>query len=478
MRRRSNRYAEIALTYTRPWYMRLWGALIAWFVFASFALTGKADYGAHAAVLLVGGTIAAWGGAIIAGHMKEQMADARSRLTPGFRPPHLVVAAAVFATGVVAFAMYVVLHQHSLPLAPGWPALRVNYAGFLALVLLSAAAMAWATHLQSALFIFATIAAGTLFVAPVGHALMTGMLAGERPVVTYATITMAAWSLAALGSRLASMHEEMRDYWRQDPTRAMGRVRTTGDPAQRRLSVAEAGPLAAFLRGADRLNDVRNVFAASFSTRVRHWRHAMGIARISWFSGVVFVPLLLMVRWFSDNPRGDEEFMLAVLPAILSMTMPMIFTSTNWPQRWNRIAVESLRPVESRGRFFREQGTAMASDLALTWASLTVGVYVPTMIYRPEWFATITTAYTVLLTAAGQVWLFGVCIWALRHRTWRWLAFITFIGSLMTVGILVARVVDGPGGVKLAPLIAVVLALVGLLIARDAYRRWLKTDLD
>src|SRR5439155_19174048 len=122
MRLLTNRYAQIALTYTRPWYMRLWAAFIGWFALASLIFSRKADYAGQIAYLTIGGTIAAWGGAIIAGHAKEQLADARARLTPHFRAPHLIVAALVFIVGAVGFSAFIVLPLRQSPPPPRWPA--------------------------------------------------------------------------------------------------------------------------------------------------------------------------------------------------------------------------------------------------------------------------------------------------------------------------------------------------------------------
>src|SRR5690242_19049335 len=120
-RHRTSRYGQSALTYTRPWYMRLWGAFIAWFVVASIVFQKKIDYGGQIAYLLIGGTVAAWGGAIIAGHLKEQLADARARVTPGFVAPHLVVALLVFVAGVIGFASFAVAQIHGIPFGAGLP---------------------------------------------------------------------------------------------------------------------------------------------------------------------------------------------------------------------------------------------------------------------------------------------------------------------------------------------------------------------
>src|SRR3989442_15990638 len=130
MRRVRSRYVQVALTYTRPWYMILWAGFIGFFLIASLLPPArKADYGGQIAYLVIGGTIAAWGGAIVAGHAKEQLADARARLTPGFRAPHLIVAALVFIVGAIGFSAFLVLPLHQSPPAPGWPVVSTTTSG-------------------------------------------------------------------------------------------------------------------------------------------------------------------------------------------------------------------------------------------------------------------------------------------------------------------------------------------------------------
>jgi hypothetical protein len=480
-RRIASRYAQVALTYTRPWYMRMWAAFIGWFIIASLVFSRAADYGGQIAYLLIGGTIAAWGGAIVAGHTKEQLADARARLTPHFRGPHLVVAALVFLVGAVVFSLFIVAHRQHAAIASGWPKIPLSYSGFLAAVLLAAAAMAWSTHLQSAVFIFGSIIAGMIFVTPHGQALLMTVLTGGSLALAWATIAASTAALLALGWRQAALHEEMREYWTVEGIRAGHRIQSTGDQRYRRVAAAETGAFNAFLRGADRLEDVRNIFAAGFWPRVRHWRRASGMSRLGWLAGGMFLPFLLYLSWFEGGAsRDDQNFLLIVMPGLLSMTMPVLFTATLWPEQWNVMRVAFLRPVASRARFVGEQGTAMACDLATTWASVTLGVFATTLIMRPAAMISPTVAAILLFSAAGQVWFFGVAVWVLRLRNQRWVAFIAFFGSLMLMGILLARQMDGRRGMinMPSPLIAGLIALAGLLIAADAYRRWLRTDLD
>src|SRR5439155_14049517 len=116
LRPRRNRYAQIALTYTRPLPFRLWAALMAVFTVGLF-IARKADFAAQIAMLTLGGFLAAWIGPLVTGHAKAQLADARSSLTPRYRAPHLLVAAIIFCAGVVGFSCLLILRMKQIPTA-------------------------------------------------------------------------------------------------------------------------------------------------------------------------------------------------------------------------------------------------------------------------------------------------------------------------------------------------------------------------
>ena len=87
----SNRYEQVLLTYLRQW--QFWAYLAAWV--AMFPLLGDAaDVVAAGRWLFIFLSFAATGPAAVIGHAKQQMADARASLMPGFRTPHVIVAVA------------------------------------------------------------------------------------------------------------------------------------------------------------------------------------------------------------------------------------------------------------------------------------------------------------------------------------------------------------------------------------------------
>src|SRR5690349_11299433 len=127
-----NRYAEVALTYTKPWPLRFWAVMatitIVWDL--GLLVVAKPSSAAQMTMLLMGGLVAAWIGAMIAAHAKEQLADPRAALTPNFRQPHLVVSAVMFLALAVGLPLALAAAQEPMEWSPVWPA------GYLALVLL------------------------------------------------------------------------------------------------------------------------------------------------------------------------------------------------------------------------------------------------------------------------------------------------------------------------------------------------------
>ena len=119
------RYAQILLTYTRPWPMRIWAAgVVAYFawLFGVQRAPSHVQFG----LLMLGGFLGAFAAMLIASHVKEQIADARSSLMPGFRFPHLAAAAALLVLSLVLLSVLTAYRVHHLPVVVGWPAVFVQ----------------------------------------------------------------------------------------------------------------------------------------------------------------------------------------------------------------------------------------------------------------------------------------------------------------------------------------------------------------
>jgi hypothetical protein len=471
-----NRYAQVALTYTRPFPLRVWAVLTAAYIGWILWLR-EANYQVQTTMLLLGTTLAAWVGPMIAAHAKEQLADSRSRLTPGFRAPHLLVAALFFAAGVIGLAWFVVARLHQLPTVIGWPTAEASQAGLLSVVLPAAVLLALMSHTQSPVLIITILGVMGFSIFTLRPPIVR-LIAGDFPVTANVIIALCLATLAGLWWRLARMHEEMFEYWRSESFNNLSiRVAMTGDRHYCRIAAAETGWLTESLRAAHRLDALANIFAAPFWARVRHWRLVIGHGQVNWISSVAIAAVFLIIHLiFNDGSKGFDMGMLIVMPAILSLTAPIMGTGFIWPQRWFMLASESLRPAQSRAAFFREQFAAMAVEVATLWFWFTLGAFLVPLILRPALVFTPSVAGALLLIAAAQVWLFGASVWLLRLRLNLFVNALAVILIVAAAGILLAvQVGEDPRAPS--PLAAPVVLLIGLLVTADAYRRWLKTDL-
>src|SRR5262249_41447736 len=154
--------------------------------------------------------------------------------TPGFRGPHLLVAAAIFLFATVGIALLTFYQFARIPTASGWPEAHVKLDGYLAVVLLASVLLAWMAHTQSPIFIFGTmILAAAAFVTPAQN-MTFAMIGGAFPLLSYGLIVASLGGLFLLGWRLAHLHEEMFEYFRVDAAQTRARRVSTGDRQLRR----------------------------------------------------------------------------------------------------------------------------------------------------------------------------------------------------------------------------------------------------
>jgi hypothetical protein len=482
MTRIPSRYAQIALTYTRPLALRIGIGFLAAYL-AWVLCIRDANFAVQYSMLFLGGTLAAWVGPIISAHAKEQMADSRSRLTPGFRVPTLVVAALLFVIVVFGLPWLTIHRLHELPKGFGWPEVHATLGGFLALVLSAAVLLAWMTHSQSIAFIACAVGTTLIAMNQAGRDRVSEILAGGHPIDRAVLIAASLAALVALWWRLALMHEEMSEYWKVESFNTRLRVAMTGDRYMRRAAAMETGWLAAAMRGADRLNTpLANIFAASFWRRARHWRMVVANANANWSTSLVLAAMLMIIYFLvPDHSRDTQLGLLIIIPTIISLCLPIIMTATQWPHRWFVIAGESLRPSASRAAFLREQGAAMALEVANLWLWLTIGAFLCGLIIEPKLVLSRQVAGALMLSAAAQVWLFGFNIWMLRLRRSWFLNFGAMIPSILAaVWFVFWQVNDWKDAMTRtpSPLWAGVMVIAGVSLTFDAYRRWLRTDLD
>jgi hypothetical protein len=248
----------------------------------------------------------------------------------------------------------------------------------------------------------------------------------------------------------------------------------TGDPTFRRENRADAGPVESFVRQADRLDNVANVFAAPFWRRVRHWRLVIGIGRMPLFVAALLA-LTLVIQMVSGMRDTESR---VVFPVVLSAIAPCMIVAGIWPRRWYVLAEESLRPV-TRRRFILEQGAAMALEHAATWFYITAATFITALLIGTWTGPGPRLLMAVPVIAGGQVLIFGLIVWELRYRH-AWLVIVPMILALSAAGaiLVIGGMLAQYRHFGLMLLAGLILAAIGVAITFDAYRRWLTTEFD
>jgi hypothetical protein len=184
----------------------------------------------------------------------------------------------------------------------------------------------------------------------------------------------------------------------------------------------------------------------------------------------IFVAVLpFLSNAFSKGGKLDFaeiQHILMLLPGIVAMYAMY--------QRSVRMATQLCLPVARRD-YLKQLGAATALLYVEVWCILSAPVVLWCMFANPRPdFVEVGRMLAVSLLLL--VWFFGVGVWFARFRS------PTSVSPLSAVGLLLLLVILGvlylvqsrsfqvPG--------AVAAAGVGVLLAGDAYRRWLITDLD
>jgi hypothetical protein len=466
-----NRYAEVALTYTRPWGVRAMGAAVAGAMTLLLWRLGHPrdfnrsqifDIGQIFLAVMVG---VGWAGAV-AEHAKSQLGHWRTALTPDFRAPHIAVAAVAVGIVIALLACFT-FNGHDERAIP-----RVGLAG---VTLLAAAAFSNITPLHGMRYpalLFAAVMSFAL--RPVQDGLLI-LIGGSIPSLSWSVLGIALVAWALLFRRMARMYLELDG----DGLSAMPnwklRASITGDRANTGLYGGNAGRAEEFLRGTDRLNRTDHIFSATFFRRVEHWRIAIGTGRMKWLTAGLMLIIFSAIAYF--QPRRVTHTGIFGW-GLFAMALTPMYTIETWIRRWLTLSQEALLPM-TRRRMFVEQWTAMALDLALMWFAMSIVLILPSLFYARASLTSKELWFLILFLGAGQAPLFCLNLLVLRWRS-AVLSTIAFVVILFgQVGLPVAGIalLNAARPTALLAGAAALLAMGGMGFVL-AYRLWLVTDLD
>lgn len=209
----------------------------------------------------------------------------------------------------------------------------------------------------------------------------------------------------------------------------------------------------------------------TFWQRIQRWRNLN-----DGYRGFLIYYFLFMNLPFYHHPRAPNGDGSMVFPffATLQSAVPIILVVQRWQAQWKYFAVESLKPL-SRNTYLIELGVAAAVDLLECWFFWTVLLLLSIAVDEPAkiW---LTCGFLVcqLLTL---VFTFSAGVWVVRYREMNETSVIFALLTLIGCPILLAMLWWlGNWNIEVPVIGSFVLAIVGLFILYDAYRRWLLTE--
>jgi hypothetical protein len=474
----SNPYKQVALTYLRrPFssfrvFVMVFGFPAMMFLpyvghtSASRAGHYNADQQANASPLLMTffcGVAVLFGLAVI--HIKEQFADPRARLMPGFRRTHI-------AGAVVAFLVLAIL----MPIALAWHA-GMNMLGLTAIAVLWCGIIFWWVLLQSTIFSWLVNIIAFAIIFGLGASILNPLCFGEANDLAVLFLLGGLVAVCLGGYRMFQLNEDMPEYHRRLQTGwsqsgAMVRqVQPSGDILPQKLKDRfQARQMAGLVGHARRA-------AYSRWSRVCRWQVGMMTGWSVVAVSLGFVPVVSFVT-SPIGGKGDAGRFAMTFSAMFAGVMPIALV---WGGLWRRrlltLQYESLLPAD-RAAYLKQVGAAAAINVFELWAGLSVASALWWKIAFPQQ-SLIGVSHVWAWSALWQVGFFGLAVWFLRFRS-RWLAAVGIVVpiqiAVMLPMFLQVKTLSSWQSVVLP--LSGIFAMIGVAFGWHGYRRWLVADFD
>lgn len=404
--------------------------------------------------------------AFLAAQAKSQFAHARSRLVPGYYPPHLAALCGVFSAMLLVYPFALAQMSGLEPL------------GVIAFGIAMAAPAIWGAHLNRILPMLVALVVFYSFMTDWGLRWWVVDAAAHR--TEHALIVLAG--VALIGAwlwRLCQLKEEMDDY--QGFHQLMMARRSGGEVIEQRRVIARQmrrSQLVSWIgdRWHARLGGYYGGGRAGLARLLRygfapHPAEVQGL-----FMCAMFIAMVVFLTQFSYFNSGTSGFGAAWFLIIFAILLPGQMAGETMAQRRPRIAFELLLPVR-RDRLIDGLFSAANRNSVVLWLVLNGGValIVPTMRVSVD----IGTATMFLLLSAAT--MFASLAFSLRTTVWpsmfKRLAAL-WVGWMVAMAPLAAwwNQRDELGDIPFL-FIPVIWLAIGALFFRSARRAWLNLEL-
>ncbi len=464
-------YAQVALTYYRRLFSPFWVGLMVLFalgmIFLSIIESPRVyqrlwNYSLYFFFFQCFTILFA----LVPIHIKEQFADSRAHLLPGFRKTHIVVA------GVVSFIVAVLL-----PVAASL-CLRLHSIGLVAVMACWFSLICCNVLFQKTWQMWIVLAgffAGLFW----GGEFLEEWCSGKYELQAIGLLALGLAIIVGCGVRLCRLNEDMPEYHRRFYKTAFSGKSQNWPGMQ-----YSPGGLRDRLWASHMTGLTRHVQRSpdSLWSRICRWQIGMQTGwAVLWMAGVfslmMFVPYILAMSTAQHPNTQQPQFPLAMMVMMGTVMSAATTWGILWQRRTRSMQYEFLLPV-GRAAYLKQVGLAAALNQLQMWIGLAAVVVLCQQILAPQ--STALTAIVLLYSALCQIGLFGLGIWFLRLRN-PILVFsvgMVLIQLLMTPMVLAVRPFNNSASSWLHIVLwgSVGFAAFGLLAVWDGYRRWLVAD--
>ncbi|HVT87569.1 MAG TPA: hypothetical protein VHD56_01845 [Tepidisphaeraceae bacterium] len=447
---RLNAYYQILLTYLRR-LLRSWASLVVAFITLYQVAVAWVGWPMNRVELMMAQLFEVlFVGAMVWIHFREQIVGCRSLARPDYVRPQLAV-----------MGGWMVL------LLIGWPWLVEMRSGLsVGVVACLSTAMAltgWWVLSMSPLIYLAGAGVWLWVISGKAEAVLDPFLNGEHLIIAWLICVAAMLSIVITGTWMVRLSED--DRWYHVNLGIGGanlRPRMTGEHR-----AAAAQPLLLISpKSGSRIFASRGAGILS-----RAWRWA------SMTRGNVWGMLLVAGICEGVMRLTSTPGLSGIVVFCLSLSLPPVLLGENWLKQWRYLEVESLRP-HGRASFFQELGLAMAINYLEMWLAFAVVLVADALLFGSPMNMKGGWLHIALGgSLAMQIISYGVNVWMMRYRSTG-----LVLGGMMVVAMpafILPLIMehDFLWHETRWLMIAGALAVAGLLLARDGYRRWLVTEL-
>ena len=392
-------------------------------------------------------------------HVKEQFADTRASLTPGFRKIHGVVA-------TIAAIVFVIILPGALATRIGWPSLgSVSISTFLFGIIL------WYILRPSYTF-FLFMVCGFIYMTqkPVFNAIEQ-IFSGKEPIQAFIIISIGVILSITGIIRLFLLNEEIPEYHLNIKKNRYGQTELS-DLQWRKRDKSYSWWW--WRRLVNRLG-VRMIYHArhatdSYWSRMHRWNCSNRSVWYALFHATVINLFLILLYFLTDG---------TFLPGIrigVATLVPVFLVNRQFNEKSRFMAQDIMMPVR-RDAYLKQVGMSFATSQFIQWGvfmTVTVLLMFPSVAEPTPEFLIISISYSLMI----QIGLFGLAIWTSSFRS-TIMNFLFFISAFFLVIFTFMSAFKPQMTVPWWPLIlGAVLACLGLLLTWWGYRRWLAADFN